>query len=130
MLLLLLGFLVDGGEGLFRLGLGLTGLLLVGLATAGATGLGAGSIAWVGRFGVHGGNWRIAVDGSDFERYWGTEEIAEGDVDGRRRVTGSCHVTELIANIFSQGFNKSARLMNRLHAACRHRDKGYGFVAV
>ena len=77
MLLLLLGFLVDGGEGLFRLGLGLTGLLLVGLATAGATRLGAGSIAWVGGFGVHGGNWRIAVDGSDFERYWGTEEIAE-----------------------------------------------------
>lgn len=29
--------------------------------------------------------------------------------------------------------NKSSRLKNRLHAACRHRDKGYtfvGFVAV
>lgn len=38
----------------------------------------------------------------------------------------------VIANIFPQGFNKSARLKNRLHATCRHRDKGYilvGFVA-
>lgn len=77
LLLLLLGFLVDGGEGLFRLGLGLTGLLLGGLATAGATGLGARSIAWVGRFGVHGCNWWIAVDGEGFEKILGTEEIAE-----------------------------------------------------
>lgn len=79
MLLLLLGFLVDGGEGLFRLGLGLglTGLLLIALSTAGATRLGAGSITWVGRFGVHGCNWWIAVDGEGFERILGTEEIAE-----------------------------------------------------
>lgn len=75
--MLLLGFLVDGGEGLFRLGLGLTGLLLVGLATAGATRLGAGSIAWVRRFGVHDGDWWIAVDGEGFARYLGMEEKAE-----------------------------------------------------
>lgn len=77
MLLLLLGFLVDGRKGLFRLGLGLTGLLLVGLATAGATRLGARSIAWVGRFGVHSGNWWIAMDCEDLERYLGTEAMAE-----------------------------------------------------
>ena len=69
LLLLLLGFFVDGGEGLFRLGLGLTGLLLTGLSTAGTAGLGAGSIAWVGRFGVHGGSCWIKVSDEDFGRY-------------------------------------------------------------
>lgn len=44
----------------------------------------------------------------------------------------SCH-RAVVANIFPQGFNKSLRLKNRLHATCRHRYKGYmldGFVAV